>query len=100
MDQTLYYHPLADSDATADRMSRNIFISTFAEIQFPVEGLKFRTNFGYNYRNREIGEYYGRTTLTGQSTNGYQRLRAYREPELLGLYVGERLKLRPYFRQT
>ena len=74
MDQTLYYHPLADSDATADRMSRNVFISTFAEIQFPVEGLKFRTNFGYNYRNREIGEYYGRTTLTGQSTNGYAHI--------------------------
>ena len=70
MNQTLYYHPLADANATNDKISRNVFISTFAEIQFPVDGLKFRTNFGYNYRNLMEGTYYGRDTKTGQAVNG------------------------------
>lgn len=70
MDQTLYYHPLADVQATHDRISRNVFLSTFAEILLPVEGLKFRSNFGYNYRNLMEGIYYGRNTLTGSAVNG------------------------------
>lgn len=70
MDETLFYNPMADTKATNDKTSRNIFLSSFAEIQFPVEGLSFRTNFGYNYRNTFEGIYYGRNTLTGSKVNG------------------------------
>mgnify|MGYP002968018615 CR=1 FL=1 len=34
MDQTLFYNPMANIDATNDKTNRNVFISTFAEIQF------------------------------------------------------------------
>lgn len=60
----------ADIDATNDKTNRNVFISTFAEIQFPIDGLSFRTNFGYNYRNNFVGSYYGRNTLSGKKVNG------------------------------
>lgn len=70
MDQTLFSNPMANVNATSDKISRNVFISTFAEILFPVEGLKFRTNFGYNYRNLMEGTYYGRNTLSGSKVNG------------------------------
>ena len=70
MDETLFYNPMANTRATNDKTSRNIFLSSFAEIQFPVEGLSFRTNFGYNYRNTFEGTYYGRNTLTGSKVNG------------------------------
>ncbi len=67
---TLFSHPLANTDAINDRTSRNIFISTFADIKLPVKGLNFRTNFGYNYRNNFTGSYYGRNTLSGQKVDG------------------------------
>lgn len=70
MDQTLFYNPMANINATNDKTNRNVFISTFAEIQFPIEGLSFRTNFGYNYRNNFVGTYYGRNTLSGKQVNG------------------------------
>jgi len=70
MDQTLFYNPMANIDATNDKTNRNVFISTFAEIQFPIDGLSFRTNFGYNYRNNFVGSYYGRNTLSGKKVNG------------------------------
>lgn len=70
MDQTLHPNPLANLNATSDKTSNNIFISTYAEAQLPVKGLSFRTNFGYNYRNKFEGEYYGRNTLTGKAKNG------------------------------
>ena len=41
----------------------------------PLEGLKFRTNFGYNYRNEMEGTYYGRDTRTGQAVNGSASIR-------------------------
>lgn len=70
MDQTLHANPLANLNATSDKTARNIFISTYADAKLPVKGLSFRTNFGYNYRNKFEGEYYGRNTLTGRSQNG------------------------------
>lgn len=70
MNETLHPNPLADLGATSDKTARNIFISTFAEAILPVKGLSFRTNFGYNYRNKFEGEYYGRNTLTGRAKNG------------------------------
>ena len=70
MDQTLHPNPLADLDATSDKTSRNIFVSTYAEAKLPIKGLSFRTNFGYNYRNKFEGSYYGRNTVTGKAKNG------------------------------
>lgn len=70
MNQTLYYNPMANVDAVKKNTTRNIFLSTFAEIKLPVDGLSFRTNFGYNYRNKFIGSYYGRNTLTGKKVDG------------------------------
>lgn len=70
MDETLHPNPLADMEATSDKTARNIFISTFAEAMLPIKGLSFRTNFGYNYRSKFEGEYYGRNTLSGKAKNG------------------------------
>jgi TonB-linked SusC/RagA family outer membrane protein len=70
MDQTLFYNPMADTNGIQDKTSRNIFISTFADIILPVKGFSFRSNFGYNYRNNFTGQYYGRNTLTGKKVNG------------------------------
>ncbi|MDR1624055.1 MAG: TonB-dependent receptor [Tannerellaceae bacterium] len=70
MDQTLFYNPMADTDAIQDKTSRNIFISTFADLILPVKGFSFRSNFGYNYRNTFTGAYYGRNTLTGKKVSG------------------------------
>lgn len=67
---TLFSNPMADTNATNDKVHRNIFISSFAEIQFPIKGLSFRTNLGYNYRNKFEGTYYGRNTLTGKIVDG------------------------------
>lgn len=66
----LFSNPMADINAVNDKVNRNVFISSFAEIQLPLKGLSFRTNFGYNYRNKFVGTYYGRNTVTGASVNG------------------------------
>ena len=70
MDQTLHANPLADLEATSDKTDRNIFISTYADAKLPIKGLSFRTNFGYNYRSKFEGSYYGRNTVTGKAKNG------------------------------
>lgn len=70
MDQTLHPNPLADLEATSDKTDRNIFISTYADAKLPIKGLSFRTNFGYNYRSKFEGSYYGRNTVTGKAKNG------------------------------
>ncbi|WP_293712351.1 TonB-dependent receptor [uncultured Parabacteroides sp.] len=70
MDQTLHPNPLADLDATSDKTSRNIFVSTYADAKLPIKGLSFRTNFGYNYRSKFEASYYGRNTVTGRAKNG------------------------------
>lgn len=70
MDQTLHPNPLADLKATSDKTARNIFVSTYADAKLPIKGLSFRTNFGYNYRNKFEGSYYGRNTVTGKAKNG------------------------------
>lgn len=70
MDQTLHPNPLADREATSDKTDRNIFISTYADAKLPIKGLSFRTNFGYNYRSKFEGSYYGRNTVTGKAKNG------------------------------
>lgn len=67
---TLFSNPMADVNATSDKMNRNVFISTYADITLPVEGLSFRSNFGYNYRSQFDASYYGRNTLSGKKVNG------------------------------
>jgi TonB-linked SusC/RagA family outer membrane protein len=67
---TLFINPMANVAAVRDKINHNVILSSFAEIIFPVKGLKYRTNFGYNYRNEFEGTYYGRDTNTGQTKNG------------------------------
>lgn len=61
---------MADINATVDNKYRNLFLSTFAEVQLPIKGLTYRTNFGYNYRTSFSGSYYGRNTLSGKNVEG------------------------------
>ena len=70
MDETLFYNPMANINATTDNKYRNLFLSGFAEVQLPVKGLSYRTNFGYNYRSSFEGSYYGRNTLSGKTVDG------------------------------
>lgn len=70
MNETLFSNPMGNINAITDKIHRNIFISTFAEIKLPLKGLSFRTNLGYNYRSKSEGSYYGRNTLSGKSSEG------------------------------
>lgn len=70
MDETLFYNPMGNVNATTDNVQRNLFISSFAEIKLPIKGLKFRSNLGYNYRSKFQGSYYGRNTLSGKAVDG------------------------------
>lgn len=70
MDQTLFPNPMSDINATVDNEYRNLFLSAFAEVQLPIKGLSYRTNFGYNYRSGFEGSYYGRNTLSGKNVDG------------------------------
>lgn len=67
---TLFSNPLSNLKADYDRKFRNVFISSFADVKLPLDGLSFRTNFGYNYRTSFTGSYYGRNTLSGSTTGG------------------------------
>ena len=67
---TLFSNPLSNIKADYDRKFRNIFLSSYANVDLPVKGLSFRTNFGYNYRSSFTGSYYGRNTLSGKTSNG------------------------------
>lgn len=70
MDETLFYNPMGNINATVDNKYRNLFLSGFAEIKLPVKGLSYRSNFGYNYRNSFNASYYGRNTFSGKSVDG------------------------------
>lgn len=70
MNETLFYNPMANINATTDKVYRNMFISSFAEIKLPIKGLSYRANFGYNYRSSFEGSYYGRNTFSGKSVDG------------------------------
>lgn len=67
---TLFSNPLSNIKADYDRKFRNIFLSSYANVDLPVKGLSFRTNFGYNYRSSFSGSYYGRNTLSGKTSDG------------------------------
>lgn len=68
--ETMYYSPFADQDAIVDDVSRAAYTNAFADIKLPVKGLSYRANFGYSYRHREQGSYYGSTTMTGEPVGG------------------------------
>lgn len=70
MNETLFYNPMANTDAITDKTHRNFFISSFIEVQLPVKGLSYRANLGYNYRSKNEGNYYGRNTLSGRASEG------------------------------
>lgn len=72
--ETLYYSPFANQDGIKDDKSRGAYLTGFAEVKLPLEGLTYRANLGYSYRNREIGTYYGSTTMTGEPKNGIAKV--------------------------
>lgn len=70
MEYALIANPMRDVNAIQDRISRNFFLSGYADVLLPVEGLSLRSNFGYNYRSGFTGTYYGRNTFTGREQAG------------------------------
>lgn len=70
MDQSLIRNPMVDVNANQNQTWRNTFVNAFALIKFPIRGLSYRTNFGYDYRSGLTGTYYGRNTFTGKHING------------------------------
>jgi len=70
MEYDRYGNPMRNVNAEQDRTSRNFFLNVYANILFPIKGLSFRTNFGYNYRSGFTGTYYGRDTHEGKEEPG------------------------------
>lgn len=68
--ETMYYSPFADQDGLVDDVSRAAYTNAYLDIKLPVKGLSYRANFGYSYRNREQGSYYGSTTMSGEPVGG------------------------------
>ncbi len=63
-------NPMKDVNADSKNTSRNFLANGFVDILFPVKGLSFRSQFGYNYRDNFTGTYYGRNTVTGKQVDG------------------------------
>ncbi|MFC6101373.1 SusC/RagA family TonB-linked outer membrane protein [Olivibacter domesticus] len=70
MEYSLITNPMLNVNADQDRTNRNFFLSAYANILLPIEGLSFRTNYGYNYRSNFTGTYYGRNTFIGREQAG------------------------------
>jgi len=66
MEYSLIVNPMRNVNGIQDRYNNNFFLSGYANILLPVEGLSLRSNFGYNYRNGFTGTYYGRNTFEGR----------------------------------
>ena len=66
MEYSLIVNPMRNVNAIQDRYNNNFFLSGYANILLPIEGLSLRSNFGYNYRNGFTGTYYGRNTFEGR----------------------------------
>lgn len=73
--ETMYYSPFADQDAIIDDVSRAAYTNAYADIKLPVKGLSYRANFGYSYRHREEGKYYGSTTMSGEPVGGQAEIK-------------------------
>ena len=70
MEYSLIVNPMRNTNAIQDRLNRNFFLSTYANIILPIKGLSARSNFGYNYRSGFTGTYYGRDTFDGREQAG------------------------------
>lgn len=70
MEYSLITNPMINVNADQDRTSRNFFLNAYANILFPIKGLSFRMNYGYNYRSGFTGTYYGRDTYEGREQGG------------------------------
>lgn len=70
MEYSLITNPMLNVNADQDRTNRNFFLTGYANVQFPIKGLSFRTNYGYNYRSSFTGTYYGRNTFEGREQGG------------------------------
>lgn len=66
MEYSLIVNPMRNVNAVQDIINHNFFLSGYADIKLPVNGLSLRSNFGYNYRNGFNGTYYGRDTFDGR----------------------------------
>lgn len=75
--ETMYYNPFANNDRVYDDISNGVYITSFADVKLPVEGLTYRANIGYSYRHRETGSYYGSTTMTGEPVGGVAEIKDY-----------------------
>lgn len=74
MDYSNLPNPMKDVNADQKRTGRNFMANGFLDIKLPVEGLSFRSQFGYNYRSQLNGTYYGRNTVTGKKVDGRAEL--------------------------
>ncbi len=70
MEYSLITNPMINVNADQDKPSRNFFLNAYAHISFPLKGLSFRMNYGYNYRSGFTGTYYGRDTYEGREQAG------------------------------
>lgn len=70
MEYSLITNPMRNVNAVQDRTNRNFFLNAYANILLPLEGLSFRSNYGYNYRSNFTGTYYGRNTFEGREQAG------------------------------
>lgn len=68
--ETLYYSPFANIDQVYDNTTNGAYITAYADVKLPVDGLTYRANLGYSYRHREIGSYHGSTTMIGEPVDG------------------------------
>lgn len=70
MDYSNLPNPMKDVNADQKNTGRNAIVNGYVEVKFPVKGLSFKSQFGYNYRNNFTGTYYGRNTVTGKKVDG------------------------------
>lgn len=69
-EDTFFGNPLQGLLAVDDDRTRRVFTSNYLEAELPVEGLTTRINAGLGYAGRERGQYYGRDTRIGETTQG------------------------------
>lgn len=70
MEYSLITNPMLNVNGDQDRTNRSFFLTAYANILLPIEGLSFRSNLGYNYRTNFTGTYYGRNTFIGREQGG------------------------------
>jgi len=66
-----YTNPFANDGSTSDNVAKRAIVTLFGEIDFPfLEGLSYRLNYGLDYRNQEIGNYWPSYTYYGFQFKG------------------------------